>query len=253
MIDLGPPPFVFPRPAIIRPATRDLSKYGGPAVAMPFMPGFKHKPAATGVTSLSLHHSNSNTSTSISVPGTLIAGDLIVFAEGAQNSSAPAPADTYESGFTAIASAVSGNGTGAARVSLSCKIATGAEAGGSITGITGSGSFERSCLLIFRPDSPIASMSVASVNNPGADDNDPPAQTVTAASGTPPLVVLGLYRSSGSVTTRTMSPAKDNEITPVNTFYLAWKVYNSSPADVSVDMGDNGNSNILMSCYIAVS
>lgn len=38
MIDLGPPPFVFPKPAIIRPASAELLRYGGdPLAAM--MPG----------------------------------------------------------------------------------------------------------------------------------------------------------------------------------------------------------------------
>lgn len=34
MIDLGPPPLVFSKPAIIRPATEDLLKYGGPVTSM---------------------------------------------------------------------------------------------------------------------------------------------------------------------------------------------------------------------------
>jgi hypothetical protein len=37
MIDLGPPPFVFPKPAIIRPATADLLRYGSPSRS--FLPG----------------------------------------------------------------------------------------------------------------------------------------------------------------------------------------------------------------------
>lgn len=33
MIDLGPPPLVFPKPAIVRPATSELVRYGNPALA----------------------------------------------------------------------------------------------------------------------------------------------------------------------------------------------------------------------------
>lgn len=212
----------------------------------------KHFKAATAVTSLSLHHSNTTTTTSIAIPGTVQAGDLIVFLDSGQSTSAPAPGDTYESGFTAIASAVSGGGTGTARVSLSCKIATGAEADGSITGITGNGSFERSGLLIFRGDAPIASMTAASVNNPGSTDGNPAEQTVTSGSGTPPLVVLAVYRSTAAIDPRGFSPAKDGEINPVTSLYLAYRIYNASPANVAVDMDDEGNSNILMSCYVAV-
>lgn len=53
MIDFGPPPFVFPKPAIIRPVTAELLKYGGPTLAMPFTPGFRGKatpPTPIGVT-----------------------------------------------------------------------------------------------------------------------------------------------------------------------------------------------------------
>lgn len=35
--DLGPPPFVFPKPAIIRPATDDLLRFGGDPVARALM------------------------------------------------------------------------------------------------------------------------------------------------------------------------------------------------------------------------
>ena len=50
-----------------------------------------------------------------------------------------------------------------------------------------------------------------------------------------------------------MSPAKDGEVANGTTPYLAYKVYNSSPANVSVDMDDEGDGNTLQSCYIEVA
>jgi hypothetical protein len=114
----------------------------------------------------------------------------------------------------------------------------------------------RKVLVVFRGNVPIA---VATPNTWGHEitANNPVAQSVTASGGTPPLVVFGGYRSnSAAVDPRTFtvggSPAKDGEVASTsNLSYLAWKIYNSSPADVSVDMDDEGGTNMLQSGYIA--
>jgi len=70
------------------------------------------------------------------------------------------------------------------------------------------------------------------------------------------LIVLGCYVAAiNAVNPRTFNPAKDGEIqaTAVDgpeDLWLAYKIYNSSPADVSIDMDDEGLFNALVSCYI---
>lgn len=113
-------------------------------------------------------------------------------------------------------------------------------------------------IAVFYGDAPIRT---ATAFDPHEEDTagDPVTQTVTSGAGATPLVVIGFYYCSSAVpiTVRTMSPAKDAEITDGNNPYLAWKVYNSAPANVNVDMVDEtavpGHGNTLMSCYIVAT
>ena len=117
--------------------------------------------------------------------------------------------------------------------------------------MNGTGSDDK-VLLVFRGNKAASSLNVASVNSEATAGN-PTSQTVTSSGGTPPLVVLGGYGADTTLTPRTFSPAKDGEVNSSIYAYLAWKIYNSSPANVSIDMDDNGGANILQSCYIEMS
>jgi hypothetical protein len=119
-------------------------------------------------------------------------------------------------------------------------------------------------MLVFRGNTPANSITVLDVGSEITTGN-PAAQTVTAASGVPPFVVIGAYGCgpSGLVNPRTFtvggSPAKDGEL---NAFadgaytdtdaWLAWKIYNASPADVVVDMDDE-STNALISAYFQMA
>jgi len=178
-----------------------------------------------GVSSLSFFDAG----TFLGLPGDILAGDLIVIVT---DTSGP------PSGYTQI------NTDGSAQ-EMSAKIADGTEGGTNPSGFL--------LGLVFRGDVPIKTFAAASPNAQITSGN-PTAQNVTASSGTPPLVVIGSYWSSGAVNPRTMSPAKDGEVGFISDLgWLAYKIYNSSPSDVSVDMDDEGNNNSLMSLYISVS
>ena len=83
-------------------------------------------------------------------------------------------------------------------------------------------------------------------------DGNPTAHTVGASAGPAPLIVLGCYETgSGSIDPRTFSPAKDGEITSSQFHYLAYKIHNSAPADVSIDMDDEGIAATLHTMYLA--
>ena len=192
---------------------------------------------------LTLVASNTSGAQTISVPGGLQAGDLMVLFDYARNSAFSAPPNTIPSGFTAI---VAAQNTVQSRWNLSYKIANGSET--SLSGLTGSAEI-RKILAIFRPSTGIIT-SVA-VNDPDVQltDANPAAQTVTAGSGTPPLLVIAAYSSNSSISPRTFSPAEDGELNRSTKFYLKYKAYDSSPSNVSVDMDDEGNDNYLASCY----
>jgi hypothetical protein len=214
---------------------------------MRFQPGFYGK--APLVTSLAFQTSATNENTgSITGPASIQAGDLLVLLDYAAVTPSP-PAATVPSGFTQITTATGG----LSRVVLSMKKATGAEASASLTGMIGNIG-DAKLLYVFRGNVPITVIQALSVGQQSTDLN-PTAQVVTASGGTPPLVVIGAYSSSGTVSPRTFTPAKDGEINTTNTGdqWLAYKIYNASPADVTIDMDDEGSENCLMSCYIRVS
>lgn len=204
-------------------------------------------PTAGGLT-LSLQDSATSTATTITAPSSIDSGDLLVLLDSSVDFSTPST--VIPSGFTSIGNISSAQ----ARQIASYKIADGSEDSASLTGMSTSFAEVRKALYQFRGSSAIGSVTVASVNGQATDSN-PTSQSVTASGGTPPLIVFGCYGDdgSGSIDPRTFSPAKDGEITPNNRLYLAYKIYNSSPADVSVDMDDEGTQNLLQSFYIECS
>jgi hypothetical protein len=110
----------------------------------------------------------------------------------------------------------------------------------------------RKALYVFRGNAPITMASALSIASTFIAE-DPAPQVVSASGGVVPLIVLCGYRGALDVDPRSFTPSKDGEINPTTTVYLAYKIYNSSPADVTVDMDDEGNGNALVSCYIQCS
>ena len=217
--------------------------------------GFGAVPAGLdALASLALFNSavNHSTSTPITVPNGVREGDLLVFLEHDEISGAT-PVNGVPSGFTQIDTRSGNYGGGAVNVivTLSYKIAAGTESATTLQGID---HLYDQALYIFRGNgtSQISSVTVGSAQGQVTTGN-PTAQNVAASAGVAPLVVIGSYNTSGTLDPRTMSPAKDGEITPSTQTYLAYKIYNSSPADVSVDMDDEGSLNILQSCYLQIS
>lgn len=211
--------------------------------------------AAAAVTSLSqIASTTSSNSATVTGSASIVAGDLLVLLDAVWNLGANPPASSVPTGFTSIVTSSLGTAN-ATRATLSFKIATGAEASASITGMTGTGGASK-ILTVFRGNVAITSASALDPEQTSTDAN-PAALTVNASSGTPPLVVVAGYSSSAAVNPRTFtvggSAAKDGEQNGTGTLlddWLAWKIYNSSPADVVIDMDDEGLSNTLVAAYI---
>jgi hypothetical protein len=219
-----------------------------------FLPGmFPAGAAASGAAPLTLTQVLSATSTAstIAVPGGVIPGDLIVLWDASANASG-APASVVPGGFTNIVENSVG-GTGGLRCIISAKIAVGTEGGTNLTGLNGSVNRPKD-LYVFRGSSPLTAFLAV---DPASEvtQNNPAAQVVNASGGTPPLIVIAGYYcgQTASVDPRSFSPAKDGEINATAYSYLAYKIYNTSPADVTVDQDDETGSNQLASCYIQCS
>ena len=206
------------------------------------------KVAGGGLTSVSFTDSATSTAATITAPASINSGDLLILHDVAHGG-ASTPTSVIPSGFTSI---VDTDITKLKSI-LSYKIADGTEDGASLTGMNGS-DFNAKGLYQFRGDIPITSVNLSTVNSEATAGN-PSSQNVSASGGTSPLIVIGAYGTSNAagVDPRTFSPAKDGEISGSVEQYLAYKIYNSSPADVSIDMDDEGAANILYSLYIEAS
>lgn len=197
--------------------------------------------------------SATSTGATITGPASIQAGDLLVLWDRAFDSGGPLPSTVVPTGFTSISNVNDGVEI---RAILSYKIADGSEASASLTGMSGATDVDKA-LYVFRGDPVIETATPLDVEGQIVDTN-PTSHTVGASAGAVPLVIIAGYATAdftegGPIDPRTFSPAKDGEITPATDLYLAYKIYNSSPADVTVDMDDEGINNTLVTCYIEAS
>ena len=187
--------------------------------------------------------STSDNLSTITAPSDIIAGDLIVLYDRATNSSG-FPTSVIPSGFTTI---LNNTHESTRRTICSYKIANGTEAGTTITGMDGASADVKTILVFSTNGATTASFFDVEFQS---TDGNPVAQTINASSGSPPLVVIGFIRQV-TTTSQSMSPTQDGTVVNgQNTAY--YKIYNSSPADVTFDCGDGGNANALMSFYLEV-
>jgi hypothetical protein len=200
------------------------------------------------LTTLSLQASQvSNFSQTITGPASIQAGDILILHDFAYVSSGGPPAAAIPSGFTTIVNL----GGSIARSVVSYKIADGSEASASLSGMPDD-EYVAKMLYVFRGNAPATSVNVAGLNQQ-LTGGDPTSQNVAASGGAVPLLVIGAYGSGGGISPRTFNPAKDGEINGISGLaYLAYKIYNSSPADTAVDMVDEGGENTLVSFYMEV-
>lgn len=200
----------------------------------------------TAATGWSTSASFNDSTATIVLPSVISRGDLIILIDGAWNV-AGIPTAITPTGFTNIAN----DGLGIHRAMLSYKVATGSEAGATVTGMSGD-SINRKIAKVFRPNAQ-AAVTISGINHQ-ITDSAPTNQTIAVGSAVKPLIALmAAYQLSG-VTGRSFtiggSDAKDSELTAGTNIYLIWKIVNSAPSDIVAAMGDNGNANCLQSCYI---
>ncbi len=257
MMDLWLPP----KPAIIRPAEADLRRdWRRPhAKEANFAPGWFPAGAMGGVPLTLAGQASANaqgtsgTAATIACP-TVIAGDLIVLYNIVENGDGVTPTAVAPSGFT-TARNDSVNPPGG-RALCWYKIAAGTESGSTLTGMVSSAdplpTVNAILVATFRGSRPIASVSLQSAAGQATQSN-PSAQVVTSGSGVAPLIVIAAATGTANLTGFSFSPSSDgNTTTSGSISTLQWKIYNSSPVDVTVDFGDRG-TNYLQTFYLACS
>jgi hypothetical protein len=199
------------------------------------------------VLSIAFRTSATSSATTLTAPSTIVAGDLLVWSENSVNLST-IPTSVVPTGFTSISNNTVGTNR---RIITAYKIADSGDASSTITGMTTNNALTK-MLLVFSTNG-ATSASVFDIEYE-TTNNDPAAQTITSGSGTPPLVSIGYMRTGTG--TCSMTPTEDGVVSTssdvAGSFFL-YKIYNSSPADVTVDATDGGNNNTINSFYIQVS
>lgn len=144
------------------------------------------------------------------------------------------------------------------RLTISARIAVAGLGGATITGQDGSADDEK-VALVFRPGSgAIASFSAHDAALEGFTDGDPPAETILAGAGTPPLVAIAVYGSTPASrlqgAAKTFTPAEDGTVpdpaATANLIYVKYKIYNSAAANIGIDLPDVTGDNFLAGLYI---
>jgi hypothetical protein len=207
-------------------------------------------PPPPAVSTLTLRGTNNDVgpATTIALPAGSQAGDLAILFDRAANSSG-SPTSAIPTGFTNLVE----DALNTQRVICSYGVLTSTDiSNGTLAGMSGTSS-TRKTVLVFQPDNPIASI-VASTPNHETTNANPAAQTVTAAGVATPLVVVAHYVAGSGATPisgDSFSPAADGSVSNSNNAQkVAYKVYNASAANVSIDMGDLGSTNCLQSFYL---
>jgi hypothetical protein len=186
-------------------------------------------------------------SSNTTIPSATSIGDFILLVDQRNGSTADQGTPT---GFTRI---FFGSGESTTQA-WSYRIAQSGDAGATIT--LASSSNNRGHVLVFSTGSTMAYGGVFDVASEFTAGN-PVAQTINTTSGTKPLIAMVGVRTSGDPVSVffTSSPSVITLINGSVAFTAGYKIYNSSDTlqDITVDSGDGGNRNSLVSMYIQVS
>lgn len=205
----------------------------------------------SGIGTLSFFGSATSTAETVTAPANINAGDLLILSDYSYKDLG-VPTEVIPTGFTKITGANNSGGDDNLRVTISYKIADGTEGGTSITGMLGD--TDDKVLIVIRQNVAISSISTGDIDIEMTTGN--PAQQVCAAgAGAAPLVVFATYAAFNSISgfSRNFSPSADAEINSSNFHYTKYKLYNSSPANITIDIADSGNETCLASFYLECS
>ena len=200
--------------------------------------------------SLAFQTSANSSAQTITCP-TVSQYDIGVLFDAATNTAATPPTNVIPSGFTQLQT----SSLTFYRTTLSYKIFTGSESGSSLTGLDGDFSNAK-LLLVFRPNSAAASVGVSTFLQE-TTNTDPSSQLIAASGQSAPLLRLaicvdGTDAAAPSFTSGTFD-ATATKTGSGNGIRAGYTIQNTSPSNDTVDTGDNGNGNCLMSGWMNFS
>jgi len=208
-------------------------------------------PYAFAPLSLAFQTSANSSAQTITCP-TVEQYDVGVLFDSATDATATLPANAIPSGFTQLQTSIDDSLNAFYRTTLSYKVFDGTEDGASLTGMNGAHSNAK-ILVVFRPSRAIATVGTSTFLEETTTDN-PSAQLIAAAGQVAPLIRLaacvnGASTSSPSFTSGTFD-ATIVKAGSDNSIRAGYTIQNTSPSDDTVDMGDGGAGNCLISGWI---
>lgn len=191
--------------------------------------------------------SATSTVQTITMPSSILSGDVAFLFDAAENSTSALPAQVTPSGWTVIntGTALLGGVIGI-RGSANYKVLAGSEGGSSITGMNGA-STNSKIIAVFRKS--FGTWGSPSSVNFQVVNGSPSGQLVTV--GSAPLIVVAWNWQPVSNAILTMSPAADATIDEGTEAHAGYKIYNGSPSNNNVST--NTSSGAFASFYIAAS
>lgn len=203
---------------------------------------------------------STSTTGTLSLPTGAAAGDLAVYCRTAKNAATANPGHTAPSGWTS--GGANGNNAVFTSISISYKVLDAADiTAGSITDPTVGDQMNRGTIHIFRPDTGYE-ISAVTISPATATDrfsfstSNPAPVTLDGSSHSAPVVIVGfgVQEAGDTVSFSTETPAFDDKITAgAANMLVGYKVYNSSPADHTIDIGDSGAYNGLRGLVLALT
>lgn len=198
------------------------------------------------IPTLSFNTSASSTSSTITIPAGAEIGDIAVLFDYAGNSNTTIPSTVVPSGWTSVSNQ-SSNTTAATRAIVSYKKLVSGDPGASITGMNG-GFFNAKQILVFSPSSGISTVTVAGLAETIADAA-PAAQSVAAQ--TLNYVVIGCASNRAYAPSWT-STWYDATLAQSSRKEFGYKLFNSSPASVSMDFTATAYSHACIQAFSLV-
>lgn len=200
--------------------------------------------------------SSTSTTHTVPLPTGVQSGDVVVLFAFVMSavSNSTIPTDGLPTGFTEVAN-VTGvmNGQGA-RLKVSAKVLAAADVtAGSVDAAISAADVNSYGMLAFRPSGAVSVLSPSTWSGQ-LTSGDPTAQTVPASAAAAPVIVFGwVYMGNNAPAFSTETPAFDETIAISSSRIFAYKIYNTSPADHTVDCIDSSNYNGLASGYLELA
>ena len=187
-------------------------------------------------------------STTITIPASAQAGDIAVLKDLSKaDYTNEMPGSVVPSGWTVIDNLIYDANYVKVRQIFSYKVLASNDPGSSITGMAEG--TKNKLMFVFRPNVPISNLSVEQFYSQ-VTDGTPTTMTITPCAL--PYVVIG---SCASYTQYPYFQTNWFTSSIVSQFYqkLAYKIFNSNAANVSINMTDQGNFNTIQCCALVVS